>query len=156
MSTVVGNSVPLGRLRELVDDPAEANKQLIAVLLTMLDEDEEVRTWASDVLSNVEEPSVEWAPQLAELTRHVHAPLAGWACKLLGRLGDNASRYQSSLAQALSKHAEKSVQQLAALALQSVPNLSPETIEALKAAASDADPRLSRLAAEALSAQNEG
>jgi HEAT repeat protein len=155
MSTVVGNCVPLKRLKELVTDQSEANKQLIAVLLTMLDEDEEVRAWASDVLSNVEAPSSEWGPQLAELTRHVSPPVAGWACKLLGRLGDEATRYQSSLAQALSKHAEKSVQQLAALALKSVPNLSKDTIAALKAAASDADPRLSRLATDALSTQNE-
>jgi HEAT repeats len=155
MSTVVGNSVPFERLQELVRDPAEANKQLIAVLLTMLDEDEEVRAWASDVLTVVEEPFREWAPQLAELTRHVNAPVAGWSCKLLGRLGDEATRYQASLTQALTQHAEKSVRQLAALALKSVPKLTKETIIALKAAASDADPRLSRLATEALSAQNE-
>lgn len=155
MSTVVGNCVPLERLRELVSDPAEANKQLIAVLLTMLDEDEEVRAWASDVLSVVEEPASGWAPQLAELTRHVNAPVAGWSCKLLGRLGDGATQYQTSLTQALTQHPEQSVRQLAALALQAVPKLSKETILALKAAASDADPRLSRLASEALSAQNE-
>ena len=155
MSTVVGNCVPLERLKELVADQIEANKQLIAVLLTMLDENEEVRAWASDVLTSVEEPSIEWAPQLAELTRHVNAPLAGWACKLLGRLGKEATRYQSSLAQAVSQHPEKSVRQLAALALKSVPNLNHDTVVALKAAASDADPRLSRLATDALSAQNE-
>ncbi len=155
MSTVVGNCIPLERLKELVGDPLEANKQLIAVLLTMLDESEEVRAWASDALTNVEEPSSKWAPQLAELTRHVNPAVAGWSCKLLGRLGDDATRYQSSLSQALSQHAEKSVRQLAALALKSVPNLSKESIAALKAAASDADPRLSRLASESLSAQNE-
>lgn len=155
MSTVVGNCVPLERLKELVADQDETNKQLIAVLLTMLDENEEVRAWASDALASVEEPSIEWAPQLAELTRHVNAPLAGWACKLLGRLGEEATRYQSYLAIALSQHAEKSVRQLAALALKSVPNLTPDTIAALRTAASDADPRLSRLASDALSAQKE-
>ena len=155
MSTIVGNCVPLERLKELVADPVEANKQLIAVLLTMLDENEEVRAWSSDVLTNVEFPSSHWAPQLAEMTRHVSAPVAGWACKLLGRLGSEATRYQSSLAQALSQHAEKSVRQLAALALKSVPNLSKETVLSLKVAASDADPRLSRLASDALSARNE-
>ena len=155
MSTVVGNCVPLERLKELVADQVEANKQLIAVLLTMLDENEEVRAWASDVLTSVEEPSVEWAPQIAELTRHVNAPVAGWACKLLGRLGNDATRYQSSLANAVRQHPEKSVRQLAALALKSVPTLTQDTVLALKAAASDADPRLSRLATDALSAQNE-
>ena len=155
MSTVVGNCVPLKRLKELVADPVEANKQLIAVLLTMLDENEEVRAWASDVLSSIEEPSSDWAPQLAELTRHVSAPVAGWACKLLGRLGEQATSYQAPLTQALSQHAEKSVRQLAALALKSVPNLSKETIVALKVAASDAVPRLSRLASDALSTRNE-
>jgi HEAT repeat protein len=155
MSTVVGNCVPLERLKELVGDQAEANKQLIAVLLTMLDENEEVRAWASDVLTIVEEPSSAWAPQLAELTRHVNAPLAGWACKLLGRLGEQATGYQSSLATALAHHAEKSVRQLAALALKSVPNLTADTVDALRAAASDADPRLRRLALDALSTHNE-
>ena len=155
MSTVVGNCVPLERLKELVADQVEANKQLIAVLLTMLDENEEVRAWASDVLTSVEEPSVEWAPQIAELTRHVNAPVAGWACKLLGRLGNDATRYQSSLANAVRQHPEQSVRQLAALALKSVPTLTQDTVLALKAAASDADPRLSRLATDALTAQNE-
>ena len=155
MSTVVGNCVPLERLKELVADQVEANKQLIAVLLTLLDENEEVRAWASDVLTSVEEPSVEWAPQIAELTRHVNAPVAGWACKLLGRLGNDATRYQSSLANAVRQHPEKSVRQLAALALKSVPTLTQDTVLALKAAASDADPRLSRLASDALSTQNE-
>lgn len=155
MSTVVGNSVPLERLKELVLDQVEANNQLIAVLLTMLDENEEVRAWASDVLTSVEEPSGEWAAQLAELTRHVNAPVAGWACKLLGRLGDGATRYQAYLANALSQHAEITVRQLAALALKSVPRLTPNTVTALKAAAADADPRLSRLATDALSARNE-
>ena len=76
MSTVVGNCVPLERLKVLAADQVEANKQLIAVLLTMLDENEEVRAWASDVLTSVEEPSIEWAPQLAELTRHVNAAIS--------------------------------------------------------------------------------
>lgn len=156
MSTVVGNCVPLERLKELAADPAEADKQLIAVVLTMLDENEEVRAWASDVLSGVEQPSADWAPQLAELTRHVNPPLAGWACKLLGRMGKVATRYQTSLVQTLQTHSEKSVRQLAAFALTTIPDLSKETIVALKAAASDADPRLSRLATEALAAHNKG
>jgi len=155
MSTIVGNCVPLERLKELMTDPAATNQQLVAVLLTMLDEQEEVRAWASDVLESVEEPAVGWAPQLAELTRHVNAPVAGWACKLLGKMGDQASGYQTALARALAQHAAISVRQLAALALKSIPNLSQETVLALHTAASDADPRLSRLATDALSAQHE-
>lgn len=155
MSTVVGNALSLERLKELASDPEAANQQLIAVLLTMLDENEEVRAWASDTLSSVDQPASDVGPQLAELTRHVNAPVAGWACKLLGKLGESATRFQSSLAAALTQHGEKSVRQLAALALKSVPNLKPETISALQSAASDADPRLSRLAADALAAQNE-
>ncbi len=155
MSTVVGNSLPLERLKELASDSVAANQQLIAVLLTMLDENEEVRAWASDTLSNVEQPASDLGPQLAELTRHVNAPLAGWACRLLGKMGEAATRFQSSLANTLSQHAEKSVRQLAALALKSIPGLNAETVAALKTAASDADPRLSRLATEALAMQNE-
>ncbi len=155
MSTVVGNSLPLERLKILAADAAAANQQLIAVLLTMLDENEEVRAWASDTMSNVEQPSSELAPQLAELTRHVNAPLAGWACKLLGKMGAQATPFQSSLVAALMGHAEKSVRQLAALSLKSIPNWTQETVAALKSAASDADPRLSRLAVDALAAQNE-
>ncbi len=155
MSTVVGNCVPLERLKELVSDPVAANQQLIAVLLTMLDENEEVRAWASDVMSAVETPASEWAPQLAALTRHVNACVASGACKLLGKLGAHATAFQSSLADALSQHASKSVQQSAASALQSVPNLNSETIEALRAAARDSDPRLSRLATAALTEGNQ-
>ncbi len=105
------------------------------------------------MLSAVESPSPHWAPQLAELTRHVNAPVAGWACKLLGRMAESATSYQASLATALKQHPEKSVRQLAALALKTVPQLNTETLTAVKQAASDPDPRLSRLASEVLAAQ---
>ena len=154
MSTVVGNCIPLERLKELASDSDATNQQLVAVLLTMLDENEEVRSWASDAMSNVESPSREWGAQLSELTRHVNAPVAGWACKLLGRMGADATSFQSSLVVALTKHASKSVQQLAAMALKSIPNWSQETLAAIQLAASDTDPRLSRLATEALAEQN--
>ncbi len=104
-----------------------------------------MRAWASDVLSAVESPSPHWAPQLAELTRHVNAPVASWSCKMLGRMGENATAYQASLAAALQQHPLVSVRQSAALALKSVPNLNTETLIAIKSAASDPDPRLSRL-----------
>ncbi len=150
MSTVTGNCIPLARLRELAADPAAADQQLIAVVLTMLDEDEEVRAWASDVLTNVEQPAPKLAPQLVELTRHVDAPVAGWACKLLGRLGSQATQYQHALANAMLTHTDLSVKQLAALALQNVPELSQATLDALRVAASSTDSRLSRLAEQAL------
>lgn len=153
MSTVTGNSVPLTRLQELAADPVAANEHLVAVVLTLLDADEEVRAWASDVLAGIEEPNTAYAPQLAELTRHVNAPVAGWACKLLGRMADTATPYQDALRRTLTTHAEISVRQLAALALQTVPNLNQETCNALREAASSDDSRLSRLAKEAL--QNE-
>ncbi len=154
MSTVTGNCIPLARLRELVADPAAADQQLIAVVLTMLDDDEEVRAWASDVLTTVEQPAPDLAPQLVELTRHVNAPVAGWACKLLGRLGSHATQYQQALAMALSTHADTSVKQLAALALQNVPELNQATLDALRMASSSSDARLSRLAKQALVASN--
>jgi hypothetical protein len=152
MSTVTGNCIPLERLRQLVTDPTAANEQLVAVVLTMLDDDEEVRAWASDVLSAIESPQAAAAPQLAELTRHVNAPVAGWACKLLGKLGPQAKDHQAAVASALSSHPEVAVRQLAALALQSIPDLNQQTLEALQSAAASTDPRLSRLAKEALAA----
>jgi HEAT repeats len=149
MSTVVGNSLPLERLKALAAHPGQARQQTIAILLTMLSDDEEVRAWASDALGEIEEVPVETATQLAELTRHVNPPLAGWACKLIGKLPE-PSNHQSALAIALTQHPSISVRQLAALTLGSVHDLSQDTKAALQIAAANSDPRLSRLAKEAL------
>ena len=150
MSTVMGNSIPLNRLQELVNDPVAANQHLVAIVLTMLDENEEVRAWASDVLSTVEDPTVDAANQLAELTRHVNAPVAGWACKLLGKMGSAGTKHQNMICVALKTHPEIAVRELAALALKTIPNLNQETLDTLQVAATSTDSRLSRLAREAI------
>ncbi len=150
MSTVEGNCVPLERLKELVREPDQANTHAIAVLLTLLSDDEETRAWASDVLTELNPPA-SVANQLVELTRHVNAPLAGWACKLIAKL-PNAADHQTAVANALRNHPEISVRQVAALALGQLAYINGDSKEALEIASRASDARLSRLATQALSA----
>lgn len=152
MSTVEGNSLSIARLKELARSPEASQQHVIAVVLTLQDEDEEVRAWACDALEEVN-PTQESAAQLAELARHVNPTIAGWSCKLLGRLAEAATPYQAAIANTLSAHASSGARQMAALALQTIPDLSKETLNALRAAAQANDARLSRLAQQAIEAQ---
>lgn len=153
MSTAMGTTITLDQLKLWVNEPALASEHLLSVLMSLRSGDEETRAWASDVLSSIEQPPACLAAKLAELTLDGSAPVAGWACKLLGRMGPTATIHQASIVQSLSRHPEITVQQLAALALGTIPQLTPEAVQALREASSRSDPRLSRLAKQSLQAQ---
>ena len=150
MSTVVGNTLPLAKLKEYAGTPEMARQSAVALVLSMHDGNDEVRAWAAEVLENMGAPPIESAVQLAELTRHVIAPVSAWACKLIGRLGEEGSRFQDILAAVVERHADVLVQQEAVAALAKVGNLSPSTREVLHRAATNENPRLKRLAQTAL------
>ncbi|MEZ6134092.1 MAG: HEAT repeat domain-containing protein [Pirellulaceae bacterium] len=144
------DGLPLETLKQIVSDPEQVQRQLMAVLRTLRSEDEEQRAWASDCLQQVAEPPLEFGAELAALCMDDCEPLADWACRLLGRIGGNASPWQNHLAEALREHPAMVVRQSAAAALGKIPELSVATREALCRAANSSDPRLKRLATQSL------
>ncbi len=150
MLTVVENSLPLANLQLLSNEPQQARQATLALVLTMNDTDEEIRAWAADALENMGVPPSDVGPQLAELARHATVPVAGWACKLLGRLGAEGNRYQANLVATAQQHADTSVRQEAVAALGKIGQLTDCTQEALRKLEKGNDPRLKRMIATAL------
>jgi HEAT repeats len=144
----------LEQLKMLVNEPALASNQVLPVLMSLRSSEEETRAWACDVLSGVEHPPEAIASQLAELTLDGCSPVAGWACKLLGRMSQQATEYQAAIVASLNNHPEISVRQLAAFALGTIPSLSAASLQALESASTSDDARLSRLARQALAAHS--
>ncbi len=153
MSVETGSNFSVEQLRKLASSPKQASEQVLPLLATLESDDEELRAWACDALQVIESLPVELAPQLAALCRHPQAPVALWSSKLMVRLGKAAAEYQSALAHSLANHPDLYVRQEAAAALGKIDGLHDDTKDMLRAAAASDDPRLSRLASEALRRQ---
>jgi hypothetical protein len=135
-------------LSELHRDPRASAEQLGRLLATMASEDEEERAWANDCLEQIDAPTVTQLGMLETLSSDTCAPVAGWACKLLGKSG--SSQCESALVNALSNHANMTVRQNAALGLGRLESLTEAAKEALHKATCVEDARLKRLAQQAL------
>jgi HEAT repeat protein len=86
--------------------------------------------------------------QLISLIEAKSPDVGYWAATLLGRLGADAAVVVDALVRAVASSAALSVRQRAAWAMGEIG--SPAAIPSLKTAASDPDPRLARLAQEAI------
>ncbi len=145
-------TLPLDKLQQLALEPEQAQSHMLSILSSLASDDEEVRAYASDCLEQIETPEPAALAQLASHCTAHSAPIANWACKLLGRIGTIAC--QGPLTAALNEHESLGVRQQAALALAKLANLQPGTIAALKQAALSNDPRLQRVAQQALEKSN--
>jgi HEAT repeat protein len=114
------------------------------------DPDEQVRQWATAALEEMGAPSVEDAPALAELLAGSNADTAYWAATLLGRLGERAADVVPALARAVDSDGEMAVRQRAAWALGKIGRPAATVAESLRHATAADDPRLARLAKQAL------
>ncbi len=114
------------------------------------DQDEQVREWATAALEGMGGPSVEDAPALAELLTASSADTAYWAATLLGRLGERAAGVVPDLARAVESDGEIVVRQRAAWALGKIGRPAAPAAESLRRAVTADDPRLARLAKQAL------
>lgn len=131
--------------------------QILNLLVTMGDSEEETRAWASDVLQTVEVLPRSLADSVSDKCLDPHPAVAAWACTLLGKLESDAHKYQSDIVACLNTHPSVSTRQQAALALSSIAEREPgildeATLESLRHAAASDDPRLKRLATQALTA----
>ncbi len=143
MPNVASHSLSLKSLQQLVTQPELIQSQMMSILASLACDDEEVIAYANDCLEQIEQLSEDMLPQLAPLCTDPCAPLAIWACKLVGHIATPTC--QIPLVAALRKHRSIGVKQQAALSLSKTPDLQPDTIEALSAAAQSDDPRLQRI-----------
>lgn len=133
---------------ELSQLGSDAQPAAVALVLTCGDEAEEVRQWASSALEEIGPPLSSDVGQLASLLKHESPDVGYWAATLLGRLKAEAAPAVDALAHAVAGSPHLSVRQRAAWALGEIG--SPAAIPSLKKAATDPDPRLARLAQQAI------
>lgn len=112
--------------------------------------EESVRAWAVEALEQLGPPPTTALTPLCGLTAHPHELVGYWAVTLLGRLGSDAVRSATALTHALERSPHGAVRQRAAWALGEVGDTSPPVLAALARAAESSDPRLARLAGQAL------
>lgn len=123
-----------------------------ALVLACGDADEQVREQAVAALEDLGPPPPAATGRLIELVSNRDPLVAYWAVTLLGRAGEGAATAVSALTKCLGSPADLSVRQRAAWALGKIGPAAVAARDALAAAASSGDPRLERLAAEALEA----
>jgi len=137
------------RLAQMAEAAAPAAAQLVRACG---DADEQVREQAVAALEDLGPPTTEAIGQIIQLVAHADPLVAYWATTLLGRAGEDAASATPALAGCLTSPADLSVKQRAAWALGKIGPAAAAARDALGRAASDADPRLARLATEALAA----
>lgn len=114
------------------------------------DADDRVREWVAAALEELGAPPTDATKNLTELARSTDPLVAYWAVTLLGRTGASAASAATLLAGLVDGAADMAVRQRAAWALGKIGNGAIAARDALTRAAGNADPRLARLAAEAL------
>jgi HEAT repeat protein len=114
------------------------------------DEDDRVREWAAAALEELGAPPATALEPLAGLARDANPLVAYWAVTLLGRSGKDAATAVPALVACVDAAGDIAVRQRAAWALGKIGPAAAAARESLVRAAGDHDPRLSRLATEAL------
>ena len=129
---------------------ADAAPAAIPLVEACRDDDERVREWTVAALEDLGSPPAEAVKPLTLLVSDKN-PLAGyWAATLLGRCGEGAASAVDALAKAVDSAADPAVRQRAAWALGQIGPEASAARGVLEKAAGDADPRLARLASDAL------
>lgn len=113
-------------------------------------DDESVREWAVAALEELGPPPVGSLRKLSALVTDANELVAYWAVTLLGRSGSDAVSVAPALSSVLSTSPHPAVRQRAAWALGEIGDASPAAVAALEQAQGAADPRLARLAAQAI------
>ena len=129
---------------------AEAQEAAVALVRTCADGEEEVREWAVAALEDLGPPAAGDLHALTALVTDKNRDVGYWAVTLLGRLGATAAAAVPALAGALSGPVDLAVRQRAAWALGQIGPPAAAARTPLQQAASSDDPRLARLAQQAL------
>lgn len=124
----------------------------IPLVRACADEDDRVREWTVAALEELGPSPLGVIPQLSELASSRHPLVAYWATTLLGRSGHDAVTAVPVLVKSLESGGDPSVVERAAWALGKIGPGAAAAHTALEKAAGSVDPRLCRLAREALDA----
>lgn len=155
LATQLGSADPQVRRKaaEALARLGEAAAPAAAALVrACADADEQVREQAVAALEDLGPPPAESVDQLVVLVADADPLVAYWAITLLGRAGRDAAGAVTALMRCLESPAELSVRQRAAWALGKIGPGAAAARDALGRAARGEDPRLARLAAEAIEA----
>jgi HEAT repeat protein len=130
---------------------SDAQPAAVALVRATGDDGEEVRQWAASALEEMGPPSVSDLNQLAALIEDHSSDVGYWATTLLGRLKAEAAPAVNALARAVGGQQAIAVPQRAAWPLGEIGPAAVAALPTLKQVASDPDPRLARLAQQAIS-----
>jgi len=114
--------------------------------------DESLRQWTSAALEDLGPPSPGQIAPLIKLARDPSTEVAYWAITLLGRAGDAAPSAVATLVEVLRNSSEITLRERSAWALGKMGSVAQPALPALREAAATTQPRLSRLARNALEA----
>lgn len=128
----------------------QASEAAVALVRASGDRDASVRDWAVAALEELGPPPANEAEVLAALAGSPDVNIAYWACTLLGRLGAAAVPAVPAITDSLSRHRELAVRERAAWALGQIGAPAKASLDALEQAAQSGEPRLSRLARQAI------
>lgn len=128
----------------------DAQPAAVALVLACGDEAEEVRQWATAALEQLGPPSSSDVAHLVTLIDARSPDVGYWAVTLLGRLKAEAAPAVDALVQAVGGQGDIAVRQRAAWALGEIGSAAAVAVPTLQKASGDPDPRLARLAAEAI------
>jgi HEAT repeat protein len=128
----------------------DARPAAVALVLACGDEDDEVRQCATAALEGIGPPEASDVEQLASFLEGRSPDVGYWAATLLGRLKGKGAAAVDALARAVAGSPHLSVRQRAAWALGEIGPAAVAAVPCLKKATADPDPRLSRLAQEAI------
>jgi len=142
-------SLAVERIANLGQAAREAAVQLVRAAG---DPDEQVSETAVAALEDLGPPPASKANELATLLVDPSADVAYWAATLLGRLQSQAVGAVSPLTAALSDNRPLAVRERAAWALEQIGPAAREALPALREACASKQPRLVRLANEAIAA----
>ena len=134
-------------LAELGEQAAAAAPELARAAA---DENDDVREWSTAALEDMGPPPNSALPLLVNLLGGEHDDVAYWAATLIGRLETEAAAAVDALAAALQEDRAAAVRQRAAWALGKIGPPAAAAVSALTAASESFDPRLARLAVQAL------
>jgi len=124
----------------------------VALVTACGDADERIREWAVAALEELGPPPVEAVGPLVTLARNADPLTAYWAVTLLGRSGKDAAAAAKVLADCLDASVDLAVRQRAAWAIAQIGPAAAAARPAVERAATADDPRLARLAVEAVAA----
>ena len=125
----------------------------VSVLDCLADDSESIREYATETLENMGPPRLQDAGQISERLNNEHAETAYWSATLLGRLRSNAADFVPHLMTALD-HSASIVKERSAWALGRIGSLALPASPKLEEIAKSDEPRLSRLASQALESIN--